>query len=389
MEDIMIFGLACLLAFFIAKVCPRWKIPPLLAMLLVGLGISENTLLSFGIKPLSESITHAFSPFRTLALGLILWRAALGIDLKFITQKRTEIFSLSLFPCLLEGLGIAAISYWVFDWPMAYALVLGFIFSAVSPAVIVPAMLRLTKKFPQPPSLILATCALDDVFAITFFVFSMELLLTQEFYWLSLVMLPMKIGLGFLAGYFVAQYFSKSKIILWFLFISSFALLFWESNYFSPLCYLLSLGIFLKKQQHQLENSFGLTLKKIWIYGEVILFVAIGSQINIGSMPQFLSGVFLISAALAIRSIAVWFCMRNERKEFKYFAMISLLPKATVQAAIGGLLVGYANTYDFIDKNIASDILNYSVIAILISAPLGAILIEKYGYSLLKQNETK
>ena len=382
---ILLFGLI-FYAFF------QWlKLPGLIGLLLLGMVLGP-----YGLGWLGDELMLISGDIRSIALVVILLRAGLGLqrqamkDLGFVTIK------MSVLPVLIEGAVIVLLAYTFLSLSFIESGMLGFIIAAVSPAVIVPAMLELIKHHRgtkrRIPQLILASTSLDDVIAITIFTMFLSAGLTQQSWFIGIIQLPISLLLGVLLGLLVGWVFAyvfkryrirDSKKILLLLSAGIFLLLledFLSSRLpIAALLGVMAIGVVLTDRRPELAERLALKSEKIWIMAELFLFVLVGATVNIPlALDVGLLGVGLISAGLLGRGLGVYLATINSgftTKE-RVFLAISFTPKATVQAAIGSLPLAFGFPQGEL-------ILALSVLSVLLTAPIGAIAIQKTQARLL------
>lgn len=274
---------------------------------------------------------------------------------------------------------------------------LGFILAAVSPAVVVPLMLKInqnklgTKK--AIPTLVLSGASIDDVVSITIFSSFMGIYVNANFnIGIQLLNIPLSIilgiAIGFIIGYILVLLFNKlhirdsMKVIL---IIALAIFLVNLENYIiiASLLGVMSIGFIIAEKKQVLGSRLSSKLSKIWVFAEIFLFVLVGAEVDINiALDAGLIGLLIIGIGLASRSIGVLISTYKSGLLFKekMFVVVSYLPKATVQAAIGSIpkIAGVAN---------GDLILAIAVLSIIITAPLGAILIDRLAPVLLKKEE--
>lgn len=373
-----------ILGCLFAGIFNRLKLPGLIGMILAGMILSP-----YALNLLDDSLLLISSDLRQIALIIILTRAGLSLDIKDLKQIGRPAILMSFLPALFEIAAFTLIAPIVLGISTLEGMLMGCVIAAVSPAVIVPRMIKIknegygeNKKIPQ---LILAGASLDDVFVIALFTVCLGLVQTQDINLISLINVPLSIltgiGFGMTVGYVLSQFYRKihvrdsSKIVV--LLAISFLMIEFETILepylpLSSLIAVMTMGIALNRFNETLANRLSTKYNKLWVGAEVILFGLVGATVNVQVAMQlgFLS-IILITVCLLVRSVGVATCLiktklnRNE----KLFCIISYLPKATVQAAIGGipLAMGLA---------CGEKILSVAVISILISAPVGALLID-------------
>jgi len=382
---ILIVGLC--LGFIFEKL----NLPSLLGMLLAGiiLGPSGYGLLNQKLMGISQDI-------RELALIIILLRAGLGISKETLKKIGKTAFKLSCIPGLCEGGAIFLIGIYVFKLHWQAAGMLAFIIAAVSPAVVVPSMLKLIDKRlgkdKEVPTLVLAGASIDDVFAITIFSIFLGLFKSGEVQIFSILAeIPIKIIggiiLGLIIGYLLEKFFSRytkldlsyQTIIL--LVVAIFTTVLGDYLGVASLLGLMTIGYWLLEKNKKVATNLSLALNKLWIPAKIFLFVLIGAAVKVQvAIHAGWLGILLIFLGLIARSIGVLISTANSYLTFKerVFCVIAYIPKATVQAAIGAvpLANGVPN---------GELILALAVMSIVLTAPLGAIGIDYFAPKLLSQ----
>ncbi len=391
----MIISLAfiTILGLIVDALFKKIKLPGLLGMILLGIALGP-----FGFNILSEDLLFVSDDLRKLALIIILIRAGLGIHKEALKKVGSSAIKMSFFPGLLEGFTLAFLSTWLFGLPFIEAAILGFIIAAVSPAVIVPQMLRLIDKEigakQGGPTLILAGASIDDVFAITMFSSFVGLYTgSNQNIALQILGIPISIllgvGMGILFGIIlilVYQNFqmrdTKKVLILIGLAILLTAFESWVQDRvnIAGLLGVMTMGFVLMEKRSEISHRMASKLNSIWVLAEIVLFVLVGAQVNIFiALDAGFLGILFITMGLFARSIGVVLATWGSHFNWKerLFFIIAYLPKATVQAAIGGIPLSLGI--------VSGDlILALAVLSILFTAPLGAIGIEKTAHHLLE-----
>ena len=383
---ILLFGLPAKIIF------EKLKLPGLLGMLILGVLIGPH-----GFNLLQEDLLKISSDLRTIALIIILLRAGLGINKDDLKRVGSTALKMSCIPGLVEGFFIAFASVGLLDFTFAQGGILGFIIAAVSPAVVVPFMLKLmendigTKK--GIPTLILAGASIDDVFAITIFSAFLGLYSSSKInIGIQLLNIPISILLGIMAGVIIGliliKIFKKyhirdtKKILL--ILGSSILLNQLESVLKTKLQIASLLGVMtigfviiekLPNVGERLSNKFD----KVWVLAEILLFVLVGAQVDVNvALKAGGAGIIIILIGLIGRSIGVIISLLGTDYNWreKVFCIISYIPKATVQAAMGAVPLS-------LGVESGDIILAIAVLSILITAPLGAIGIHYSSEKLL------
>ena len=391
------FALIILLGFAMKGIFEKLKIPGLLGMLLAGILLGPHLL-----NLISPEIISVSADLREIAMIIILVRVGLTLDLKDLKKVGRPAILISFVPATLEIIAVTLLAPRLLHISTIDAAVLGAILGAVSPAIIVPKMLHLMEagygQKNKIPQMILAGASLDDIYVIVLFTSFLSLAMGEGFKSSQLLRIPASIvtGLiiGLIIGYLLVQLFKRIhmrdtvKVLL--ILGLSFLLMGLEQTInrafpFSGFLAVMAVGGAILKSYEILAKRITGKFSKIWVAAELILFVMLGSAVDIGHMRGAgLSAVILILAALLCRSIGVMICLIRtplNRKE-RAFCIIASLPKATVQAAIGTVPLAYGLS----SGNI---ILMISVLSILISAPLGAVGIQLSYTKLLERSSVK
>ncbi|MBU3207458.1 cation:proton antiporter [Clostridium algidicarnis] len=389
----MLFSLALILiiGFTLSGILNRLRLPGILGMLITGVILGP-----FVLNLISTDILNISKDLRQIALIVILSRAGLSLDVKDLKKVGRPAILMCFVPATFELVAITLLAPILFKVSYIEAAIMGTVLAAVSPAVVVPRMLKVMEggygKEKSIPQLILAGASVDDVYVIVLFTAFMGMYQGKGFSVLSLAAVPISIvvglAIGILSGLLLVFVFKKLhirdtvKILIIlsvsFLFISLEA----EVKSYIPMSGLLAVmalgGTILKKYEvlaKRLSNKFS----KVWVGAEILLFVLVGAAVDIRFVSDAgLMAVILILSALIFRICGVYICLIKTKltNREKLFCAIAYLPKATVQAAIGsiplsaGVLAG--NT-----------ILTVAVLAILITAPIGAIGIDRTYKKLL------
>ena len=386
-------ALILIIGMFMGWICQRIKLPNLLGMLITGIILGPYVL-----NLLDGSILNISAELRKIALIIILTRAGLGLDLSGLKKIGRPAILMCFVPASFELLGMVLIAPKVMGLSILEATILGSVLAAVSPAVVVPRMVKImdegygtNKGIPQ---LILAGASVDDVYVIVLFSTFTGIIQGKGTSILSFINIPISIILGIciglFIGYLLAFYFKKIHIrdtrkVLIILSIS-FILVVIEDKLttaitFSALIAIMFVGIGLQRKREVVAKRLALKYGKLWVGAEVFLFVLVGATVNIGYLKNVgLKAIIVIIGALIFRMFGVFVCLlgTNLSGKEKLFTMMAYTPKATVQAAIGGipLALGFA---------CGNTILTVAVLAIVLTAPLGAFAIDlSYKKLLLK-----
>lgn len=372
--------------------CKKIKFPSLFGMIIAGIVIGPHVL-----NLIDSSILNISTEIRKIALIIILIRAGLKLSFDDLKKVGRPAVLMCFLPASLEVLGMILLAPKLLGMSLLEAAILGAVIGAVSPAVIVPRMIKLidegcgtAKAIPQ---MILAGASVDDVFVIVLFTTFTSLAQGGSVSVLSFVNIPISIvvgiAVGLLAGYLLVVYFNKihmrDSVKVMIVMGVSFALCFVEDKWsdiipFASLIAIMALGLMIKRQKQVLATRLSSKFDKLWVVAEVFLFVLVGASVEIGSLKSAgLSAIILILGVLVFRMLGVFLCMLGTKLSMleRFFCMLAYTPKATVQAAIGGLPLAMG-------LSCGSVVLTVSVIAILLTAPLGAFAIDLSYKKLLK-----
>ena len=375
--------------------CKKIKLPGLLGMLATGIVLGPYVL-----NLIDSSILNISSELRKIALIIILTRAGLGLDITGLKKIGRPAILMCFLPASFELLGIILIAPRVLGMSVLEAAIMGAVLAAVSPAVVVPRMVKLmdngygtAKGIPQ---LILAGASVDDVYVIVLFSTFIGMMQGKGASIINFVNIPVSIilgmGIGILAGYLLAMYFEKIHIrdtvkVLLILSIS-FILVATEDMLntpikFSALITIMFVGVGLHKKRDVVAKRLSQKYEKLWIASEVFLFVLVGATVNINYLGNMgIKALIVIFGALIFRMAGVFVCLIKTElnKKERLFTMMAYTPKATVQAAIGGIPLA-------LNFACGETVLTIAVLAIVITAPLGAFAIDLSYKKLLRRNE--
>ena len=364
--------------------CKKLHLPGLLGMIFTGM-----VLCPFALNLIDGTILSISSELRRIALIIILTRAGLSLDINDLKKVGRPAILMCFVPACFEMTGMIILAPLLLHISYIEAAVMGAVIAAVSPAVIVPKMLKLMDEGygvnKGVPQMILAGASVDDVFVIVMFSVFTGLAQGNGVSAVSFIRIPVSIILGILigmaAGTILAIYFKKVhirdtvKVII--LLCISFLLVTAEDRFsdiipFASLIAVMCIGIALQRNRKEAAVRLSVKFNKLWVCAEVILFVLVGATVNISyAISAGISAVMLIFGVLLFRMAGVFVCMIKTKLNMRerLFCVIAYMPKATVQAAIGGvpLSMGLA---------CGNIVLTVAVLAIIITAPLGAFLID-------------
>lgn len=384
-----------IVGFLAGYVLNKIKIPGLVGMILIGVLFGP-----FVLNIIDPKILNISSELRQIALVIILTRSGLNLNLKDLKKIGRPAILMCFVPATFEIIGVMLASRFLLNLSWVEGLLLGSVLGAVSPAVVVPRMTKLMdQKYGEKnhvPELVLAGASADDIYTIILFYSFLGLAQTGTFDFLNVVMIPVSIisgiGLGIAVGILLVLLFKHAKIHRIFkiliLLIASIGMVYLErvlKPYFSisSLLGIMVVGIIIlfKNKDTAIEIKPG--YNKLWKIFEVILFVLVGAAVDIRyAAMNTLPCLGVLAIGLAFRSIGVFVCLIKTNLTFKerLFAFISYLPKATVQASIGGIALSLGLPCGQI-------VLSCAVLAILITAPVGAFLIDLLSSKLLDKDK--
>lgn len=396
----MLFSIALivLLGLLVRWLCEKLTIPSLLGYLVLGilLGPSVFNLLDQGLLAASGDI-------RQVILIIILTRAGLSLNLKELKRVGRPAFLLSFLPATFEILGTMLIAPLFFDLTLPEAALLGAVLGAVSPAVVVPRMIQLLRggygTEAGIPQMLLAGSSLDDIYALVLFASFLSIVEHGgSFHLTQLFAVPAAILGGLLVGALVGMglsiFFTRFlKDSLWqVLVMLAISMLFMTLEQalgdlpFSGILAVMATALALYRYVPEVSEPINRIYNKLWLPGEIFLFVLVGASVNISYATKAgWTPIFLILGVLAVRMVGVWLSVTGTSLTLREraFCLFGYMPKATVQAAIGGVPLAMG-------LPVGELILTISVIAILVTAPLGAFGIDlTYRHWLEKDPEKK
>ena len=377
-------SLILILGMFMGWICQKIKLPSLLGMLITGIVLGPYVL-----NLLDDSILGISAELRKIALIIILTRAGLGLDLSGLKKIGRPAVLMCFVPASFELIGMILLAPKLMGLTVLEAAIMGAVLAAVSPAVVVPRMVKLMDEGygvnEGIPQLILAGASVDDVYVIVLFSTFVGMMQGEGASILKFVNIPISIflgiAMGLLIGVLLAYFFKKmhirdtSKVLI--ILSISFLLVVMEDKLSTPITFsaliaIMFIGIGLQKKRETVAKRLSVKYGKLWVAAEVFLFVLVGATVNIGYLGKVgVKALIVIIGALVFRMFGVFVCLLGtslKRKE-RLFTMLAYTPKATVQAAIGGipLALGFA---------CGDVVLTVAVLAIVLTAPLGAFAID-------------
>lgn len=381
-----------------AAVCSAIKLPRIIGMLLVGIVLGPHIL-----NVLDDSILSISSELRQMALIIILLKAGLSLNLSDLRQVGRPAVLLSCLPATCELAGYILLAPYLLGVNRIEAAVMGAVLAAVSPAVVVPRMVFLMENRwgtdKSIPQMLLAGASCDDIYVIVLFTTFTGIAQGGNARAADFLNIPVSIVLGIAvgaaAGYALSRFFEAAfarnhmvrgsvKVII--VLSVSFLLVALETVLkgriaLSGLLAVTSMACMLARKttgevRARLSEKFG----KLWIAAELILFVLVGAAVDIQYVSETgLAAVLMVFAALIFRAAGVVLCLAGTKlsRRERLFCVIAYLPKATVQAAIGSVPLAMGLPCGKI-------VLSVTVLAILITAPLGALGMDAAYRKLLK-----
>lgn len=370
------------------------KLPSLLGMIIVGIILSPHCL-----DLVDKSILNISGDLRQIALVIILTRAGLSLNISDLKKVGRPAILMCFVPACVEMIGTIIFAPLLLGVTYIEAAIIGSVIAAVSPAVIVPRMIRLMEegygKDKSIPQLILAGASVDDVFVIVVFTAFTTLASTGNMSVSSFLQIPISIILGIMLGcvvgiilvWFFKKWHMRDSVKVLIIISISFLLLEVQSRLegvvsVSGLLAIMSMGIMINQKYEVLAKRLSVKYNKMWLGAEVFLFVLVGIAVDIKyAVNAGVVVVGLVVIALIFRMVGVGLSLvkTDLTNKERMFCAIAYTPKATVQAAIGTipLAMGLA---------CGEMVLTVAVVAILLTAPFGALCVDSLYKKLLERN---
>ena len=386
-------ALIFLVGLLMGSIFNKLKLPSLLGMIITGMILSP-----YALNLLDPSIMGISADLRQVALVVILTRAGLSLNIEDLKKVGRPAILMCFVPACFEIVGVILIAVPLLGVFVTEAAIMGSVLAAVSPAVVVPRMLRIMEEGygvkKGIPQLILAGASVDDVFVIVLFTAFTSIESGGEVSPMSFVQIPISILLGVALGlvcglaliWFFKKFHMRDSVKLLIFLSISFLLIELQNELegivpISGLLAIMSMGVALYKWYNVLAVRLSSKYNKLWVAAEILLFVLVGATVDLNYVATAgLLSVCVVVFAMMFRMAGVFCCLLKTKldKKERGFCMVAYTPKATVQAAIGGvpLSMGLA---------CGNQVLALAVIAILITAPFGAICIDKLYKKLLKK----
>lgn len=380
-----------LMGLFFGSCFKKLRLPSLLGMIVTGIIISPH---AFNL--IDESILNISADLRQIALVVILTRAGLSLNIDDLKKVGRPAVLMCFLPACAEIMGTVLIAPSLLGVSVLEAAIIGSVIAAVSPAVIVPRMIKLIDegygKEHSIPQLILAGASVDDVFVIVVFTVFTGLASKGRISAVSFLQIPVSIILGIIAGIitgiclvcFFKKIHMRDSVKILIILSISFLLIELQNRLegiipVSGLLAIMSMGIVIKQKYEALAVRLSSKYNKLWVAAEIFLFVLVGATVDLKyAYEEGIMAVLLVAGAIVFRMAGVYMCLIKTKLTMKerIFCMLAYTPKATVQAAIGAipLSMGLA---------CGQTVLTVAVLSILITAPFGAICVDNTYKKLL------
>lgn len=392
----MIVSLAELvvLALIVDWAFRKIAVPGLVGMLFLGVAFGPYML-----DWVDHDLLNSSGDWRLIALIVILLRAGFELSKDTLNRVGIRVLVLSAVPAIVEGGAITVLGPPLLGLTYLQSAVLGSVLAAVSPAVVVPLMIRFIERRMGAekgiPTMVLAASSIDDVFVIVIYSVLVGMLTGQEVNvaW-QLAGIPISIVIGVLVGLAVGLVLfrlfrrfnpraTKRVLVILGLSVLLVRVEHLTSGWlpFAALLAVMAIGFIILEKDEHMAHEISAKLGKIWVFAEIVLFTMVGAEVNISvALQAGLAGMVVIVLGLVARSIGTWACLLGSdlNRGERLFVVISYLPKATVQAAIGGGALVAMKTAGM-DTGPGEVILAVAVLSILLTAPLGAWAIAVTG----------
>ncbi len=388
----MLYSLAIifLLSLCIITIFNKLKLPSLLGIILLGIFLGP-----YCFNLIDSSLLNISNDLRQIALVIILTRAGLSLNIDELKKLGFSTILLCFLPACLEILGVCIIAPLIFPISILDAFVIGSVLAAVSPAVLVPRMIRLIDEgYGSIPQMLLAAASVDDVFVLILFSSFTTLASTSQISIQSFIQIPVSIISGILLGIicgillskFLKRYHFATTYRIIILLSISFLLLTLEQSLkplisISALLAIMTYAMVLKYQNKELASQFSSSFHSLWQLFEILLFFLVGTCVDLRYLLQAgLISIIVILIALLFRMFGVWISVlpSSLNNKERLFCMIAYIPKATVQAGIASIPMQMG-------LSCGSLCLTLGVVSILLTATLGAIGIDCSYQKLLKK----
>ena len=384
-------GLIILVGLFLGWVVSKVKLPRIIGMLFAGILLGP-----YFLNILDVSVANISGDLRRIALIIIIAKAGLSLDISDLKRIGRPAVMLCFVPATLELLAFVLFAPAIMGVTVLQAAILGAVMGAVSPAVTVP---RLTKMIDEGigvkkgiPQMLIAGASADDIYVIVLFTTLVGLEAGGNMSAISFIRIPEEILLGIMAGgalgIILSVYFKKIHIrdSLKITIIMAFSMILYWIEGIAPVSGLLAvmtMGITLNMRLPAVAKRLSAKFSRLWVAAEIFLFVLVGATLNIGYVAKAGIGmIIMLFIGLLFREIGTLISVSGtglNRKEI-LFCLISQLPKATVQAAIGGVPLAMG-------LSCGNTVLTMAVVSIVITAPLGAIGMDATMYRFIENDK--
>lgn len=391
----MLFSIAIILltGLIFGTLFNKLKLPPLFGMIIAGIIIGP-----YALNILDNSILSISADLRKIALVIILARAGLSLNISDLKKVGRPAILLCFLPASFEIIGFVLLAPLLLGLSLLDSAILGCVIAAVSPAVVVPRMLKLNEQGYGTrkgiPQMIMAGASVDDIFVIVLFSAFLSVSGGKSITPSHFLNIPISIVLGIIIGLITGQLLTilfhkinmRASIKVIFLLSTSFLLIGLETALenvisFSSLLAIMASGVIIYRKSPKSAIELSDKFSKLWIAAEIFLFVLVGTTVNLQfAVIAGISAIILIFATLLFRMLGTYLCLLNTPLTFRerVFCLLAYMPKATVQAAIGAIPLSMG-------LPCGQTILTVAVLSILISAPLGAFCIDVSYKKLLNQ----
>ncbi|XP_062598596.1 sodium/hydrogen exchanger 9B2-like [Saccostrea cucullata] len=386
------------------------RLPPLLGMILAGFGLSNLPVVCL----VGQNVTPIWSgALRRIALTVILIRAGLGLDPVALKKLSRTVIKLAFLPCISESVICAVTSHYLIGLPWDWSFMLGFVLSAISPAVVVPALLNLAERGygldKGIPTLVIAAASIDDVVCISGFGIALGIAFSTGDLALTIARGPLEAMLGVAYGVVLGLFLwiipakDSSNLIFYramLLFsggmLATFGSVYADLSGAGPLgCLVLAFVCGIRWRKESTKEQYAVITDAVgllWMIFQPLLFGLIGAAVRVEHIQNLRIvglGIAVLFIGLMIRCLVTFVAVFRSGLNFKEQLFVSLawIPKATVQAAIGGLALDQA-THDKDEelKPLGIIVLTIAVLSIMITAPIGALAIAVSGPRCLKHD---
>ncbi len=397
----MVFSIAemILLGLLVDWVFRKLRMPGLLGMLLLGVLFGPYVW-----DMMEPGFLAASSDLRIIALIIILLRAGFELSRETLNKVGVQVLLLAFIPGIMEGSTIAFLGPRFLPLTHLESALLGFIIAAVSPAVVVPMMIRFIKRRMGAkkgiPTMVMAAAALDDVIAIVIFSILLGFYMgTSGNIWIKVAGIPISIltgiGSGLLMGWLLLKLFERfnpraTKRTMLVIGISILLVHIQQMLEgivpFAALLAVIAMGFIILEKREHMAHEISSKLGKLWVFASIMLFTLVGAQVDISLVWETgIAGLGLIVCGLLARSAGVLLSLTQSSLSFpeRFFTVVSYWPKATVQAAMG-MVPLMAMKAAGMPSEPGNVILAVAVLSIVFTAPLGALAINLVGERVLK-----